>query len=55
MRVIKMAITIIKEFSPTKITLLCLTNGKEKELTTDIEHPFDYDIIEKIWEDIELE
>lgn len=47
--------TIIKEFTPTRVTLLCLTNGKEKVLTTDENNPFDYDIIEKIWEDIEIE
>lgn len=47
--------TIIKEFTPMRVVLLCLTNGKEKVLTTDEKHPFDYDVIEKIWEDIELE
>ena len=47
--------TIIKEFTPTRVVLLCLTNGKEKVLTTDEEHPYDYDIIEKIWEDIIIE
>lgn len=48
-------ITIIKEFSPTKVVLLCTTNGREKVLTTNEDNPFDYDVIEKIWEDIELD
>ena len=47
--------TIIKEFEPTRVVLLCLTNGKEQVLVTDENHPFDRDIIEKIWEDIDIE
>ena len=45
--------TIIKEFSPTREVLVS-DSGKMIELVTTEEQPFDYDIIESIWEDISI-
>ena len=45
--------TIIKEFSPTKVLLLS-NSGKTTTITTTEDKPFEYDIIEAIWEDIEF-
>ena len=47
-------VTIIKEFSPTRVVLFCLTTNKEKELIADEQHPFDYDVVKRIWEDVEI-
>ena len=44
--------TVIKEFTPTEVTLISTT--KEVTITTDESHPFDYNIIEAIWEDVEI-
>lgn len=39
---------IIKHFLPTEVIIK--VKNKEIKLKTDDEHPFDYDVIEKIWE-----
>lgn len=45
---------IIVEFSPYKV-VLAGKNGKRITLTSEPPHEFDYDIIEKIWEDYECD
>lgn len=45
--------TVIKSFSPTKVVLT--NNNKEITLICENGQEFDYSIIEKIWEDIDLD
>lgn len=53
--VINMKKTIIKSFSPTKIILTNDNNTKEIILVCNDDQEFDYNIIEKIWENIDLD
>lgn len=46
--------SVIESFSSTEVVVLNLKSGNRKVLKNSLQAPLDYDVIKKIWEDIEF-